>query len=219
MKALIRKDLYEMKTFILILLLFVFVISFVLYVDKFSTNPEENPVTTILLLSYFSVSLGMIFSMVFIKSDESSNFNKLALTMPISRKDFVIGKYIMSSIIDIIAGLAVLSVSGIGIAFKLWKFNDISQYITGTLALLLLLQSFILFLSFLFDGKKAGIICCVFIMAISMLASVGLPFISEYVDITTLFEKIQVIYLFLVGIGIFVISCIISIFAYKKHDF
>lgn len=203
MMGLILKDLYNLKKqskFYFILLVFYFLIGM-----------ANNSI------SMFGTMLCVLAAMLPVTAmayDEKNNWDRYALTMPLSRKDMVLSRYILGLIFSFIAFM-------ISIASSFFLIKDsFVESITmnlGTLSFVWILMSIILPIIFKFGIEKGRILLMMILFAPSMIVL----FLSNYgiqlPDEETI--KPYLYYLPIVIIIIFILSLFISISIYNKKEF
>lgn len=203
MMGLILKDLYNLKKqskFYFILLVFYFLIGM-----------ANNSI------SMFGTMLCVLAAMLPVTAmayDEKNNWDRYALTMPLSRKDMVLSRYILGLIFSFIAFM-------ISIASSFFLIKDsFVESITmnlGTLSFVWILMSIIFPIIFKFGIEKGRILLMMILFAPSMIVL----FLSNYgiqlPDEETI--KPYLYYLPIVIIIIFILSLFISISIYNKKEF
>lgn len=203
MMGLILKDLYNLKKqskFYFILLVFYFLIGM-----------ANNSI------SMFGTMLCVLAAMLPVTAmayDEKNNWDRYALTMPLSRKDMVLSRYILGLIFSFIAFM-------ISIASSFFLIKDsFVESITmnlGALSFVWILMSIIFPIIFKFGIEKGRILLMMILFAPSMIVL----FLSNYgiqlPDEETI--KPYLYYLPIVIIIIFILSLFISISIYNKKEF
>ena len=179
--------------------------------------------SVIYLQSMLSMSLGML-TFTGITYDKMYGWDKLALTMPVSRSGIVLSKYIMSALVS---ASALIVSSVIGIVIKQFVpveegMSDILMVAVVLFGALLLIYAVILPIIYKFGVEKArimmfGVIAIPIVFITIIVRYIPVPtgfieFINSHVVLTGL------IYL-LICILIDVISYFISVHIYNQKEF
>lgn len=206
MNGLILKDLYNLKGSLksIIIIIAAFAVIFI---------PQGEGIPYISMMVFVSAS----WSLATMSMDESVNWNKYALTLPLERKDIVRGKYEL---------LLLLSIAGTAAGFIVCA---VANYITGEIPLqdialitVIIASLGIAFTSLSFPvifkyGAEKGRILMVLLISLPMLAIlaagyVGYGFLSDLniLHITALFAA--------VAVAVYMASYMTSVRIYSKID-
>lgn len=132
-KGLLKKDILLLKSYKKN-----FILSLLIYTGIILLNTDNSD--SIIFSNMMIIFLFNIYGMATFNYDEKSNANKYILTMPISRKDYVLSKYTLL-IISIILGMACgLMIDGILYAFNIIKILNIASYLETSLGLVIALS-------------------------------------------------------------------------------
>ena len=218
MKGLILKDLYNLKAYakqyILTLLMFAF-IGCVIGSSAYSQG---------LVTLYLCMMPVTAFSL-----DESSHWDRYALTMPIGRKDLVAAKYVMV-LITIGSAFILSGIMTVVIRFRMGESTDMQGWMADGLSLAIILIYGLLFcsvllpFSFKFGAERARMI----IILIVLIPVAAIFLISHLVDLDridlgALLAGINPLFILaavvLVTFILFGISYMISCRIYEKKEF
>ena len=173
--------------------------------------------------------MGALFSLSSISYDEFDNGNAAFLfSLPITRKDYVLEKYIfglISGIMFLLLG-TVISLVAIGIT-KTGSFNEIFLTAGSLFPTILLILSIMLPFILKFGGEKGriaiiGVMGLIFVIGLLLIKTTEYLGIDLYVLINKLpkFEPLVYIILFLLlSVVILGISYLISLTILKKKEF
>jgi ABC-2 type transport system permease protein len=203
MTGLILKDIYNLKKHskvYLILLVFYF----------FMGMANDNSAMFGSMLSIVAAMLP-ITAMAY---DEKNNWDRYALTMPLSRKDMVLSRYILGLIFALVAFIIAMASS------LLLNKDSLLENIAmnlGTLGFVMLLMAIIFPILFKFGVEKGRILMMIIFMAptgiILLLSNYGIQLPDEKTMKTFLY------YSPIAVIIIFILSLFISISIYNKKEF
>lgn len=203
MTGLILKDIYNLKKHskvYLILLVFYF----------FMGMANDNSAMFGSMLSIVAAMLP-ITAMAY---DEKNNWDRYALTMPLSRKDMVLSRYILGLIFALVAFIIAMASS------LLLNKDSLLENIAmnlGTLGFVMLLTAIIFPILFKFGVEKGRILMMIIFMAptgiILLLSNYGIQLPDEKTMKTFLY------YSPIAVIIIFILSLFISISIYNKKEF
>lgn len=172
--------------------------------------------------------VGSLFSLSSISYDEFDNGNAFLFSLPITRKDYVLEKYIfglISGMTSLLLG-TVISLVAIGIT-KTGSFNEIFITAGSLFPTILLILSIMLPFILKFGGEKGRI---AIIGVMGFIAVVGLLFtkIAEFmkIDLYSFFRnlphfepQIYIILFLLLSVIVLAISYFISFVIMKKKEF
>ena len=172
--------------------------------------------------------MGALFSLSSISYDEFDNGNAFLFSLPITRKDYVLEKYIfglISGIMFLLLG-TVISLVVIGIT-KTGSFNEIFLTAGSLFPTILLILSIMLPFILKFGGEKGriaiiGVMGLIFVIGLLLIKTTEYLGIDLYVLINKLpkFEPLVYIILFLLfSVVILGISYLISLTILKKKEF
>jgi ABC-2 type transport system permease protein len=172
--------------------------------------------------------VGALFSLSSISYDEFDNGNAFLFSLPITRKDYVLEKYIfglISGIMFLLLG-TVISLVAIGIT-KTGSFNEIFLTAGSLFPTILLILSIMLPLILKFGGEKGriaiiGVMGLIFVIGLLLIKTTEYLGIDLYDLINKLpkFEPLVYIILFLLfSVVILGISYLISLTILKKKEF
>ena len=165
--------------------------------------------------------VGALFSLSSISYDEFDNGNAFLFSLPITRKDYVLEKYIMFLLLG-----TVISLVAIGIT-KTGSFNEIFLTAGSLFPTILLILSIMLPLILKFGGEKGriaiiGVMGLIFVIGLLLIKTTEYLGIDLYDLINKLpkFEPLVYIILFLLfSVVILGISYLISLTILKKKEF
>ena len=172
--------------------------------------------------------VGSLFSLSSISYDEFDNGNAFLFSLPITRKDYVLEKYIfglISGIMFLLLG-TVISLIAIGIA-KTGSFNEIFITAGSLFPTILLILSIMLPFILKFGGEKGrvaiiGVMGFIFVIGLLIIKATEFMGIDLYALLKKLpqFEPLVYIILFLLlSVVILGISYLISLTILKKKEF
>lgn len=172
--------------------------------------------------------VGSLFSLSSISYDEFDNGNAFLFSLPITRKDYVLEKYIfglISGITSLLLG-TVISLIAIGIA-KTGSFNEIFITAGSLFPTILLILSIMLPFILKFGGEKGriaiiGVMGFIFVIGLLIIKATEFMGIDLYALLKKLpqFEPLVYIILFLLlSVVILGISYLISLTILKKKGF
>ena len=218
MKGLLMKDFRLMKNQKTFLLIIGFIAAILLVTS-------ENPS---FVISYVTITFSM-FSVMTLSYDEYDNGTAFLFSLPVSRKKYVIEKYIFSLLIG---GTAWIIITFFSAAYTYVKFpeENIKEYLliaAINFGILLIFTTLILPMQFKFGAEKGRI---------AILGAIGVIFISGFIggkllkpmgiDIDTLIAQMSkvkpaqaVIWLFGCGLILLCVSSMISIKIMEKKEF
>ena len=172
--------------------------------------------------------VGSLFSLSSISYDEFDNGNAFLFSLPITRKDYVLEKYIFGLISGITSLLleTVISLIAIGIA-KTGSFNEIFITAGSLFPTILLILSIMLPFILKFGGEKGrvaiiGVMGFIFVIGLLIIKATEFMGIDLYALLKKLpqFEPLVYIILFLLlSVVILGISYLISLTILKKKEF
>lgn len=202
MKGLLIKDLYNFKmqsSFLLFILVF----------GAFFTYVNGN-------VSFLVLILGISLPINAIAFDEKANWDKYALTMPVSRKDMVVSKYLLSVVL--LAATTFLSI----ILLLVLRKGDLESNLAANIGSFfagMMLVSLLLPLCFKFGTEKGRILLMVGVFGGvgigSLFINIGtkMPFTLNGVPFYKVAWVVSSVILLL-----FVISMLISIRIYERKE-
>lgn len=203
MIGLILKDIYNLKKqskIYLILLVFYF----------FMGMANRS-------ISMFGTMLSVLAAMLPVTAmayDEKNNWDRYALTMPLSRKDMVLSRYILGLLFAFIAFIISMASS---VFLSNESFVESVAVNVGTLCFVLLLMAIIFPILFKFGIEKGRILMILILFAPSMI----ILFLSNYGIQLPDEETIKpfLYYSPIAVIIIFILSLFLSISIYNKKEF
>ena len=214
-KALLLKDLLELKTYkksLFIILLFYF-----FYI--FFQSKEANG-------SYIGVLMIMlIFSMIPMSTfgyDERTNTSRYLNTLPISRKEMVLEKHLLT-FISIILGALFGTVISIVLAYlasgNIPSIKDMIPYIMGGILGISIIDSIQIIAIYKYGMEKGRIMLYVMILGIVLIIT-GLSYIlPSDIKLPSINNDIVIILIFTIILFIiYYISYLVSYRIYKKKD-
>jgi ABC-2 type transport system permease protein len=203
MTGLIIKDLLNLKKQGKIFLLLV-----VFYFAMGLVNENTSMFTSMMTM------VAVLIPLTAMAYDERSKWDRYALTMPISRKNMVMSRYLLGLIFLIVAFVLSMLVN---IVISNMKTAENTLVVLGGFSTGLMLMSVIFPLLFKFGVEKGRI----FMMIVIFIPVAALMMISK-LGISMPDEEIikSVIYLSpIIGAVIFLISIYVSLWIYKKKEF
>jgi ABC-2 type transport system permease protein len=201
MKGLILKDFYVLSKQIKIMFLFIAV---------FALIPEFS-------LTAFALVYASLIPLTALAYDERSKWEKVALTMPYTRSQLVISKYVLGFIFALTTALLVL-IGNVIHTGELFNISALKELLL-VLCFSILIISFILPALFKFGVEKGRIL---FILVAVLFSAVYVLFSSEEAQILNNLSVITEHYLYLIPICTIVIvflSILISVSIYIKKSF
>ncbi len=208
MKGLLIKDLQVLKPNLMI-----YCIIIALYFILFMSGDDIG-----ILYSMITV-LSTVSPITSLSYDEKSKFDHLAVTMPLTRKEIVISKYVLFLTINVVSSF---------ICFTLASFNKNVSFDENTFTLLAvflistIFQSILLPVIYKFGTEKGRIVFFIFLI-IPIIAIILFSVLNTKISINTIafFEEhsnLIAIGIILTFILTYILSIIISIKIYTKKD-
>ncbi len=150
------------------------------------------------------------------EQDEAANFNRLLISFPVTKEEIVIAKYILALIFIAGANILSLIVTVIHVmivgtlnfseALPVWAVGVcVSFFITG-----------IIYIEYFIFGKRIGTIVFVVLIAVAAGAYGSLSVIFGIEKFVQMDKTLLLCAGFPVSVLVFAVSCLISIFVYKK---
>lgn len=218
MKGLIKKDLYNLSSYKMSLLIALIFCSCFVLMD----NVVFGPVV-------FGVILGMIALSTF-NYDETSKSEKYILSLPVTKKEIVISKYILAIISSILGTLLGMIISIVLV--KGYNMIQTSEVITldmdilfsttiGSIFGIALIQAIQIPSMYKWGAERGRIQMFVILIAIAVLGTLLFGALKE-IDFTFLrnmFNQYGLIIIILLTIIIYFISYKISLKIYKNKDY
>lgn len=158
MRGLIKKDCYMMKEFKKVLLIMILMVVFFLSIE--ATNVS-------FVLGYMTVLSGVMVLNI-MGMDEQQNANAFLFTLPISRKEYVIEKYVLGILMGIIGcGISAACV----VVFSMVKQQPIDWIsllvqVASIIGVLFIILGFGIPMQIKFGGEKGRVILIVGIMCV-----------------------------------------------------
>ncbi len=168
-------------------------------------------------LSVLAIVLGGMFSYNSIAYDEKSGWNRFILTTAYSRKEYVLGKYLMA-LTGILAGFVITFLTD-NLAAALGRvdsYHRLTPVLPVTVAATLLMIGFALPLSFRFGMEKARLISLLTVALICGTAG-GTAAIADGFSWTGDLSFVNLIVL-AVGVAIFCFSAFLSVKIYSRRQ-
>lgn len=172
-------------------------------------------------VAVFSGCLGMIMVMLpatAIAYDERSGWNAYALTMPVTRRDIVLSKYILA-----LAGLAAAMI--LNVVFSAIVREDFFENIFGmfcTLCIMSIWLSILMPVRFKFDTEKARVISVVMILipvVVVVTAGISIDRAVGGINMMNDFPAVFAAVIFAAAVTALAISMWISVKIVEKKDF
>ena len=219
MKGLLVKDfsyiLKDMKTYALMLVFYVFIFSI-------SNSGGENGAG---VLSGMIIMLLFIISMNTFSYDDYNNWNRYALTMPVSRNDLVLSKYVFS-LLSFVVGLVLSMVVTIGIN----TYNGVGDFMETISASIGVGTVYIVYTSLMFPvlfkygTEKARMLMMAMFLVPALLVFVIVKFFpsvgSGFMRTLSNSNPISIgLITILIMLGVLLISIKISLGIMKKKEF
>lgn len=214
-KALLLKDLLELKTYkkslFIILLLYIFYIFF--------QSKETNG-------SYIGVLMIMlIFSMIPMSTfgyDERTNTSRYLNTLPISRKEIVLEKYILT-FISIVLGAILGSIISIILAYlstrSIPNVNSMLPYIMGGILGISLIDSIQIIAIYKYGMEKGRIMLYVMILGLVLVITLLSYILPKDISLPNINNNyVMVLIIAIIVFIIYYVSYKISYNIYKKKD-
>lgn len=212
MKGLILKDLYSMRSYQKILLLLAVIVIGMCTIGNFSTVYIPN---------MFMVYLLMM-SVTIFSSDEACNFDRAAISMPLSRKQIVTARYLTLLIL-----LALIAVLGFALTAAISLVKGTTGWLAETgaglgllLLIILFVTSLIFPLSYKVGTEKARYVMVLIFIAPYLLVFSLLPHLQNWViTLSAGAQGLLVAAAALFIVGMFVGSYFLSQKIYAKREF
>ena len=174
---------------------------------------------------YFVVMVTLMATMLIFTSlsnDEMSKWDKYALTMPIARKDIVLSKYLLFTIL-LLSGIIVSSSIGL-VMTNLMSFESTKSILITSISFVgisCLLISIMLPVIFKYGVEKGRILLYVVIAIPSFLAAGGVKLIEKYNFTIPTLSQVRPYLYFLPAIilALLYISYKVSLSIYEKREF
>lgn len=212
MLGLIKKDLFLLKSNLVYFLVIALVYSFMIVGGSFDGS-------FIMILPFIAV-------VMFLSTFSYDGFNKwdsYAITLPVDRKEIVMGKYISAIIIIILSsiiGLFIYCLISL-LPNQIYDIEYVLEEYIGAIFSIIIVISIMFPLIFKFGIEKARILLFVCVFGFIII----LELISNYVDFDNLFEVVNIldkwwfIVIPLIAILFLLISYFISYRIYSKKEF
>lgn len=216
-KGLILKDLLQLKSYKKTLIVFIFV-----FVATSITQQNTRNILAVMM----TLGLGM-FSIATFSYDEMAKADKYILTLPLTKKKIVVGKYILvitSTIIGAILGMAVSMILSFVIVGKLPNILELIEIAIGSIFGIGIVEAIQIPFIYKFGAEKGRIQVFIAITVVAFCLG-GIIWMSEkfgvnFLDnlmISNFMKLIPVILLVAIAI-IYFVSYQISYNIYKKKE-
>lgn len=217
MRGLIKKDCYMMKEFKKVLLIMILMVVFFLSIQ--ATNVS-------FVLGYMTMLSGaMVLNIM--GMDEQQNANAFLFTLPISRKEYVIEKYVLGMIMGIIGcGISVVCVTVFSmIRQQSMDWIGLLVQVASMIGMLFIILGFGIPIQIKFGGEKGRIILIVGVMGICF-GMVGIAKIMQQFNgecIKNIEQILNQEWIWIVGavavLAFFVASFFCSLHLMKKKEY
>lgn len=210
MRGLIKKDCYMMKEFKKVLLIMILMVVFFLSIQ--ATNVS-------FVLGYMTMLSGaMVLNIM--GMDEQQNANAFLFTLPISRKEYVIEKYVLGMIMGIIGcGISVVCVTVFSmIRQQSMDWIGLLVQVASMIGMLFIILGFGIPIQIKFGGEKGRIILIVGIMCVCF-GAVGVGKLMQQFKMEWI-EKMKYIFdreWIWIAVAIFIIVFFIASFFYSVY--
>lgn len=202
MKGLLLKDIYTLKSTLRTYIFFA-----VFYgIMSFSMGDAS------FVGGFMTIMLSMV-PITALAYDERAKWDKFALTMPVTKKDLVISKYILGFVLSLVG--FVISISALMFQKDMDMFEKIIMSIVF-MSLGWLYQGLVLPLMYKFGTEKGRI----YMMMVFFLPSIAVYVITKFVDINinpNMMETLLMVFPF-IAFAIFIASAFISMAIYNKKQ-
>ena len=211
MKGIMLKDLYENFYIKKYLATYIFGLVFTSAAFFFASSKY----TYIL----FVILLNMVFGSCMLEApyeqDEKANFNRLQITFPVTKAEIVLAKYMLALIFTGMSTLYSLVFSLLSL--RIHHIVSLSEAMTiwGTGIGVSLIFTSVVYVFYFLLGKKVGVaVYIIFAMILGMLYG-GFSVVFGVENYTAVDQRFLLIFL-PASAAIFTISCLLSIWIYKK---
>lgn len=198
MLGLLRKDYLLIKKNISAVYLFVFVAILLPIVQNRS-----------LMIPIISLTISLLFAMQVLQTisfDESTNWKKFILAMPLSATEITLSKYVLSLILAVLSSIMVTLIGGLLIVAFRGESSTLLFYVILSFVVGIVYNSFIIPISIKFGSHN-----CKYIMMFFVTLPTLIAFVLNYFNID--FQNVKIDYnLFL--LALIIISLIISAISY-----
>lgn len=215
MKGLILKDFYNLHPQLKIYLLFPFIGAIYAFYTK-----DVN------MLSFFGPFLTMMCVITVFGYDEQSNFDAYGLTLPLTRSDMVVGKYVFKAMFAVGAFLlfgiiALILVYGFPQVFAGVDIRDFLLSSCASLLAINLLLDVLLPLMFKFGTQKSRILLVMIFLFAVVASSVifNSGFAIDMSPIQAIINDYFAIACCILVVGAEIISIAVSTWIYRKKEF
>ena len=214
-KALLLKDLLELKTYKNSLFIILFFYIFYIFFQSKETNGSYIGVLMIML----------IFSMIPMSTfgyDERTNTSRYLNTLPISRKEIVLEKYILT-FISIVLGAILGSIISIILAYlstrSIPNVNSMLPYIMGGILGISLIDSIQIIAIYKYGMEKGRIMLYVMILGLVLVITLLSYILPKDISLPNINNNyVMVLIIAIIVFIIYYVSYKISYNIYKKKD-
>lgn len=216
MKGLIIKDLLQLKVYKKNMIISILLYSFIIYINMIDNQGETMGETFIMFL--FSS-----YAMATINLDEKNNSDKYALSLPVTKKELLLSKYILgvsSILIGAILGLVIECIVGY-VCYKTFILSKSLLYPVLLIVLAIsLMQAVQLPCAYKFGSEKGRLQTYLYVLALIVLVSIisQIEFNITLPNLNIL-EKFIPIIMVLVMFTIYFVSYKISYKILKNKDY
>lgn len=206
MKGLLLKDFYLLTKYCRMIFIFVFV--FLVCSPFFGSDYT--------LFIFYPCAIVSLIPMSLYSYDEREKWCDYSITLPVSKSQFVSAKYI----IGLLCNLVMIFIVAIVQAFQMINTGVFTRsgyfsIIVSLLSICLIAPSILMPFIFKFGTEKGRIVY--FIVIGSICALLGI-FAANQMQFSSLLDGLNIIIIFLVSVGIYIASWLLSIHFYKKRE-
>ena len=206
MKGLLLKDFYLLTKYCRMIFIFVFVF---LVCSPFFGSDDT-------LFIFYPCAIVSLIPMSLYSYDEREKWCDYSITLPVSKSQFVSAKYI----IGLLCNLVMIFIVAIVQAFQMINTGVFTRsgyfsIIVSLLSICLIAPSILMPFIFKFGTEKGRIVY--FIVIGSICALLGI-FAANQMQFSSLLDGLNIIIIFLVSVGIYIASWLLSIHFYKKRE-
>lgn len=206
MKGLLLKDFYLLTKYCRMIFIFVFV--FLVCSPFFGSDYT--------LFIFYPCAIVSLIPMSLYSYDEREKWCDYSITLPVSKSQFVSAKYI----IGLLCNLVMIFIVAIVQAFQMINTGVFTRsgyfsIIVSLLSICLIAPSILMPFIFKFGTEKGRIVY--FIVIGSICALFGI-FAANQMQFSSLLDGLNIIIIFLVSVGIYIASWLLSIHFYKKRE-
>lgn len=207
MKGLLLKDLYLLAKYCRM----VFIFAFVFLVCSPFLGSDNT------LFIFYPCAIISLIPMSLYSYDEREKWCNYSITLPVSKSQFVSAKYIMG----LLCNLVLIFIVAIVQAFQMINTGVFTpsgyfSIIVSLLSICLIAPSILMPFIFKFGTEKGRIVYYIVIGCICGLLGI---LATNHLQFSTLLDGLNIIIIFLVSVGIYIASWLLSIHFYRNREF